>query len=277
MPSFLETSALVDATLKNAKRRAQVVAAAEGLGQKVTSTFVRCEFKRGALNNLVALHSIMISSDDMAQVIARIQAISFTPMRNRLSTMLEQLQLAFADSEVTLKLKSPQPTLQEISQTMVKVFAAFLSSKIARAWNAFSEFVSTEIDSIECAGKIQAPKDEDGIWKNSLDGLKSAETCNPRPFLLREQESFSKICVLRNAQGTTEQLNKVLQRAREAVRRPQSFRTLQDVLSLGDAFLAVEAPLNHTVVSSNGREFAPLCGTLNKPLKLYTPETGRKS
>jgi hypothetical protein len=269
MPAFLETAALVDATLKNAERRRTVLSTIDGLGSRITSTFVRCEYKRGALNNLIALHSILISSDTMVQVLERIQGISFTPMRNRLSSMLEQLKLAFAESEETLKLTSQRPTLKEVSGEMVKLFARFLSAKIARAWGAFSEFVSGELDNIGCAGKIPGPKEEDGIWKNSLEGLKSAELCNPRPFLEKESMSFERLSALRASTNISDQLKKILQRSNDAVRRPKSFRTLEDVLSLGDAFLAVEAPIDHTVVTSNAKEFVPLCEALRKKLALY--------
>jgi hypothetical protein len=270
MTAFLETAAIVDATLKNAAKRKTVLDTTEDLGRRITSTFVRCEFKRGALNHLVALHSVLISSDNMAQVMDRIQAISFTPMKNKLSSMIEQLKLAYGEAEEHLKLTSPQPTIQEVSAAMVKVYARYLSAKIARAWGAFSEFIHSEIDSIGCAGKIPGPKEEDGIWKNSLDGLKSPELCDPRPFLEKQRFSFEEIVELRNDPKISEQLRKVLQRAREAARRPKSFRTLEDVLSLGDAFLAIEAPAGHTVVTSNGKEFTPLCGLLKKPLRLYS-------
>jgi len=272
---FIETSALVDYTLKPEYRK-KIDAILDKYSTKTSSNYVRMELKKGVITYLVYLHNKIINCGEWSEVQRAISKLSSTPQKHRLGTILEVLENFFAEIE--------SATLPDIAQEYGQIThseylrrrsSSYLRLSIRRLWKQFEKIVDEDVNPMSCFIDIKPPVLVNGMFDNSPRTCDKSEfECKIKNFFRENSESFDRIL---------DDLKKISEADRD-VETKHRIKSLKEILRLlpynnrkfsnrenpqrcwncSDAILAVTSPEGAHILHHNPQHYNSICKSINK-------------
>ena len=128
------------------------------------------------------------------------------------------------------------------------------------------------IDNIKCMEPLEPPTvSPEGIFLNIVSKLDDPNFSSVHEFFQTRIVEFQK--VLATLVGTQDAaLQSIARTLSVGVKKPISISSVKDALSLGDAFLAVECPMEADLLNNNTRHYDVLCAALGKKSVGYLPK-----
>ena len=268
MPAvFLESSVVIGLLFRHAGERAACRAAIPPQAASFCSRYVQYEVARGFLRSLIALHNVSFEYESFADLH---QAAYSGPRRFKPYEMHTWLG-AFTDFEAALEAEdgtlSPRQKLE--------AFRAKLRQWIRRGWARLQRDFDVGLDEVGCRDPLPPPVERgdgriDQVLKVDQCGIVTA--CGVMGFLQRRRADIRLV---------TDGLANLpaLQQDPETEKRIEALRTLLNAdpgtdfkgkrcHQCGDAFIAVEAPVTHTIVTKNGKHLEPIARMLGKQVSI---------
>lgn len=122
---FIETTAVIDSSLK--AYREMIKSIISKYKKTISNNYVRMEIKRGPIQYLTALHNMCVTLEKYSLVMEKIQKLSSSPQKHRLSMYLEVLRQFF--SKIGQKNPSEFEDI-EIDKVLAKMIASYLRIQI---------------------------------------------------------------------------------------------------------------------------------------------------
>ncbi len=272
---FIETSALVDYTLKP-EYRETIQAILAQYQTKVSSHYVRMELKKGVIQYLVYLHNKTLSCDRWSEVQKAISALSATPQRHRLGTILEALQNFWTEIE-----HNELPQNISLNEYLRQRSVSFLRLSIRRLWRQLEKITDKQANPMFCFSDIQPPREVNGLLDNKPQKCPQSQyECKIKDFFRNNKQSFENI--LDHLQNLPEknidtETKHRMHSLKEILRLlPYNNRkfsnkepNVKDCWNCSDAILAVTAPAEAHILHRNPRHYGPICAALGKQSRTY--------
>jgi hypothetical protein len=278
---FIETTAVVDATLKPEYQRA-IRSILDSHSTRISSRYVRMEIKRGVLQNLVYLHNKMVNCQKWSEVAASVSRLSASPQKHKLSTALEALAIFWTtiENKTSKDMEKDHGGPIAISEYLRNRSIYFLRVSIRRLWRNVDRIADSYLDPMSCFVDISPPKMDGELLDNQPRTCeKSAVECSIKNFFAYERVSFESILEALHSLGdkADPETKKRVKSLRNILRMlPSSSRKFSnhqqnaaECWNCGDAILAVMAPPHSTVLQRNPRHYDPICAALKKKTVTY--------
>jgi hypothetical protein len=263
---FLESSVVIGLLFRHAGERAACEQAIPAGAVRACSRYVQYEVARGFLMTLRALHDISFEYDSFADL----HQAAYSGQRRFRYEMPTWLG-AFSDVEAALE--AEDAALAQAQK--LEEFRAKLRQWIRRGWARLQRDFDLSIDEVGCRHPLPAPRiRHDGRIEQSLEldrcGIVGA--CKVMAFVQQRRSEIESV-----ANGLDELPRPELDA--ETKKRIVALRTLlqADPRSnfegkachrCGDAFIAMEAPITHTIVTKNAKHFEPIAKMLGKQVSI---------
>ncbi|GMU57404.1 MAG: hypothetical protein AMXMBFR33_65500 [Candidatus Xenobia bacterium] len=268
---FLETSALIDLCFRKGQHEALSRETATP-AVRVTNNYVRMEIKRGVLQYLVYLHSVLVNSTKYSEVYRVINRVH--QQRYRQGTVAETLEALWEEigKESTGALSLDSYVLKKVKD--------FLVLHAYRLWNAVT---STLVDGaspnlMACYEDIKGltVNDKTGSLENVAGSrcTSSKLECNLKGFLRERKPELEKVLEkLDSLHERDPEQAKSRTHLKEALKKCESWKHAlsnkegyQTCWSCGDIIITISAPEDATICTSNTKHFAPLCEATGRHL-----------
>lgn len=264
---FLDTSVMVDRLCKDNVTKNRVEKILSRYDKRYTSNYTRMEFKRGPLQYLVYLHGKVALCENLTEVFATIRKLSATHQRNRLSSVLENVENFYKRIYET----KPSEIIKEYGDISLDEYCkemaeSYLSNLIHNAWRKYDKVVDELINPTKCFVDIKAPQKEGKLYNNKPRTCHSSKyKCENRRFITNQTEKFAKILQkLKEIPDPDDETKKRIKVLKEVLRKPKMEIRVEDCWRIGDAIIAVEAPEEADIFNNNQKHFVPICEAIGK-------------
>jgi predicted nucleic-acid-binding Zn-ribbon protein len=260
---------MTDYLIKNNITKEKVDDVLTNFNKKITSNYVRMEFKKGPLQYLIYLHNKIVACRDMAEVHQAIRELSAGYQRNRLSSILEHVEKFFKKYYKS----RPSEIIKECGDIELGYFLrekaiSFLSNLIRPSWRKFEKVVDELINPMECFIDIQAPyrKGISKVYRNNPRTCeKSPSKCKIREFFNDNSSAFGNILRrLKEIDSPDQETIKRIRSLKKILRVKKREVRVEDCWNCSDAIIAVEAPDEAAIFDNNRRHYDPICEAIGK-------------
>lgn len=253
--AFLDTTILADATLKDRDTRRRIAAVLQSFAATEFPQYAIKEFNAGPLDHYKWLHNVLAEERSLERSVARLQAMSRTPRRNRTSTALEALRRALQESSSVL---SDDACAEDLRVHLKRV--------IFSSWDELPRLVTRVTHLLDCYEAVGPHELPDGV----MIALGPTKCKGSECSLAKRFHSYQKeLDLLANA--IRQQPIKAENTGRlGAIGKLQALEQLEDseCRALGDAVFALLAPEGFVILTTNIRDHKPLAEALGKEAKL---------
>lgn len=272
---FIDTTAVIDSSLKS--YREMIKSIISKYKNTISSNYVRMEIKRGPIQYLTALHNMCVTLGKYSLVMEKIQKLSSSFQKNRLSMYLEVLYQFF--SKIGQK-KPSEFEHMEFDVVIAKMIASYLRIQIKIVWREIDDLANEVGNPMRCFMDITAPRKVGNLLDNFPSQCNGATVeCRIREFFKDNELDFKYIV------GALENIPEK-DRDRETVKRISALKNILRLLPYnrkvsnkepnyklcwhcGDAILAISSPRESTILTSNKKHFEPICGSIDRKLFVY--------
>ena len=273
--AFLESSVVIGLLFRHAGERTACEQAIPAGATRACSRYVQYEVARGFLTSLLALHNISFEYDSYADL----HLAAYSGQRRFRSYEMHTWLGAFTDFEAALEAED-----EALSQAQkLEEFRAKLRGWIRRGWARLQRDFDLSIDEVGCRDPLPAPFARvDGRMEQILevDRCGVAGACKVMAFVQQRGSEMKRVAdglnqlPERESDGET---NTRIIALRTLLRTdPSSNFKGKTCHRCGDAFIAIEAPATHTIVTKNAKHFEPIAGLLGKQVSVaFTSKSTR--
>jgi len=211
---------------------------------KVTSTYVVMEFKRRVLKDLMYLHSILLEEQSVGDAQRRLANISRSKRQLKMCFFIfaKIADMSNQDRDmVLLRLENMIRLFESLYLHDVKIYESGTKCELVNR-----KPIKTDVGSYDfsppwsCTRRILQCYIEDFLKQNHRQ-IKSLSACLPKDSAWKNH---------------TRLLKKIL--------GDTSFARGNNCMTLGDTIIALDAPDNAVIYSTNKKDFGPICRCLNR-------------
>lgn len=265
--AFLESSVVIGLLFRHAGERAACAQSIPEGAARTCSRYVQYEVARGFLRTLLALHNISFEYDSYADL----HLAAYSAQRRFKSYEMSSWLGAFTDFEAALEAEG-----EGISQAQrLEEFRAKLRGWIRRGWARLERDFDLSIDEVGCRDPLPAPFARgDGRMDQIIaaDQCGVVAACKVMAFVNQrraEMELVADGLAQLPPRESDDETNKRIIALRTLLRTdPKSNFKGKICHRCGDAFIAIEAPASHTIVTKNAKHFVPIAGLLGKQVSI---------
>jgi hypothetical protein len=265
--AFLDSSVVIGLLFRHAGERAACEQAIPTGAVRACSRYVQYEVARGFLTTLRALHDISFEYE----LFADLHQDAYSGQRRFRRYEMNSWLGAFTDFEAALDAEGAA-----LSQAQkLEEFRAKLRGWIRRGWARLHRDLDLSIDEVGCRHPLPAPQlRHDGRIEHGLevDQCGIVDACKVMVFVQQRASEMKRV-----ADGL-DQLPPGKSDA-ETTKRIVALRTLlrtdpgsnfkgKICHRCGDAIIAIESPVTHTIVTKNAKHFVPIAGLLGKQVSV---------
>ena len=278
--TFFETSACVDICYKG---RSDLLKEARKNGKIFTSHYSKMEIKKGYLNYLIYLHQLFRQLGSFGEVFSRVEKLNNPYHRRRMSSIIEQLRLTFNEEFFKTPIGNLPDQKKNIDELLTLEITKILHFKIRQFKNCLEKISDKVINQPDCFKDLEAPVlKEDGLFYNQKKYChQSDEECQIYRFFQANKERFKAITDKLDGESIDEESQNRRTAIKELLKKVEfkrHFNNKQQVdaklcWKCSDAILAVEAPKDSIILTSNEKHFLPICQAIDREenLKIYKP------
>lgn len=257
---FLDTTVKLDLLSDNNNKAQQTHQKLDQYKFKVTSSYVKMEFKRAYIQMLVYLLNCFNEERDLGRVMSRITRLQGY-QRQKYARCVEKLAFFFS------MLSNKTTGEHTVSAYSNKIFTSYLRRMISLSYYNFNKGIDSITDNTECALARIAPVRTGPTFNASMKKCKSTDIkCKIVEFLRLNYSEFEKVKLMLESLPTKDQeQTNMLNSLNHVFQHHLHISDLRHCWHCSDAIIAIEAPTGATVLSSNARHFSPICNALGKP------------
>ena len=269
-PVFLETTAIIDHFFQPEKTRIDQVL--EQSPKKVSAQYVKMEIKRGFLQYLVLLHNRLSTYPTFGSVMGSIYKLSLTPLRNRLSSMLDDMKDFFQKVETPSK-------IDNLDEYLRKEAASYTRILIRVVWNSVDKLVDELLNPMDCFLDIISPYQDGRVIENKPRQCNNSQVeCKIKQFFAVNRSEFNDVLIaLKNLPNPDDETKKRITSLKNIIRLLQHpsrrfsnwQHNFKDCWNCGDAILAVIAPVKSSILTSNVKHYKPICEAIDRNVISY--------
>ena len=262
---YLDTTFLAEALFKTRRRRRKARAAVHDFVSSLLPVYAIKEMSAGVLSYAVWLYNKLTETHSMQRTIDAI--ISNRRAQNRVMTSLELLQAAsegFAGTDF-----ADASTPAQTDRILAEMNALSLRRIIQNGWRDRRKVTTDVVQELDCFPENQPYMDEElRIMTKGKRECPSRLDCHYANGLRKRQGDLN--LLIQAIKGSTR---------REDIRRRKALNLLartpnrkfenEDCRGLGDAYFALNCPVNVTILTSNRKDHAPLAEALGKSVTEY--------
>lgn len=238
--AYLDSSVVLTRRYGTRRQRKKVIQTLIGR-KKITSSYIKREMKRTFLYDMIWLHSLLIDEKDIPPVFDRIRDFSITPRRQkRCIAILEQISLG--------GLRYPDAV-----------------TRLENLIFAFEKDVLRNVKIIESGTGCNLAKEEIEInypiiSLNISCTRSNADCCLPN-FVNQNRAILKK---LRDDIAGIEDCKQLRETLDEILQDPEKSKG-NNCKTLGDTIICLDSPIDCDILSTNEKDFKPICDSMNKP------------
>ncbi len=185
---FLETTIQIDRFSADLDKKERIDKIISQFSQILSSTYVKMEFRRRFIQDLVYLYNEAIwGAETFADVYARIDKLHSDFHKRKIKGIVASFYRFFSDTKD-----------EEISGTLGKIILEkvrpYFKQIILAAWESFDFGINTILNEINCYHGLRGPVQKGGKFDNRMSKCKKADIrCKIQEFFNRNMETFRKI------------------------------------------------------------------------------------
>jgi hypothetical protein len=165
---FLETTIQVGRFWGKPKDKDKIVRVLSQFDNLVTSTYVRMEFKRRVIRELIYLYNIVSSVDNFSDIFFRIEGLPPYQLRK-----IKGFLASFSNFFLYLLKDKKETKVDEL----LEIGRLYFKNIWEIAWKKFNDNINTIINETDCLNAKYAPKLEDGKIYDRLSCKQINEKC----------------------------------------------------------------------------------------------------
>ncbi|MEN6561118.1 MAG: hypothetical protein ABFD52_10120 [Acidobacteriota bacterium] len=252
---FLDTSVQIERNLSHPDKRGELERFLEAAHSLCTSTYVKMEYRRSVIGDLVYLYNALIEAESFKEVLYR---ISNLPAQNhrRVARMLGGIAGMFEDES------SEEVKIRNISDYAKLYFKSILENW-AELFDKDFAFIS---DKTECFLAKGGPTLRGDLFNSGMSHCQPSTTrCNIVKIFLDNLDAFKNIVdYLEEAPFLDSEQERLKAVLLKAIEHPRNLGNRKECYACGDAVIAVECPDDCVMISKNEKHFNPICDKIGK-------------
>lgn len=259
---FLETTIQISRISGDEDRKKEIDKILFQFKKIITSTYVKMEFRRRLIRDLVYTNNILQDSKNYAEIYKRVEKLP--PEQNRkIKGFLSSSYRFFSES-------SKDKVSGSLDEILLEKSRSYFKKEVEEAWYKFNKKIEEILDETGCYLAKSGPILEGDKYDNTMKKCKTTEIkCKIVEFLVQNKEIFEKIYLkLQNipeAALDTEQI-KIKNILGNVLKHPEYLSDKKNCWNCGDAIITVESPDDAKIFTTNVKHFEPLCDELGKKL-----------
>jgi hypothetical protein len=228
---------------------------------RISSSYIKMEFKRGFLQYLVYMYNILVESKDFREIYVRMQKLS-PQVTHRIGGVFCALSSFFDIKELKVPKTYDGPMLDELYLLM----ESFLRQRIETAMTSFDDGLDSIMDQTRCFLATQGPIMKGEIFDNRNPICKKQDIkCSIVNFLTENREAFQLILqVLQDSPTLDQELENMKKAIEKVLKYNDEIANRKNCWHCGDAIIAVECPGEAKLFTTNKKHFQPICSAINK-------------
>jgi hypothetical protein len=265
--AFIETTVLTDVLLKkNHESGNQASAALRRFTETELPVYAIKEFQGGPLKNFIWFHNVLAVNGSFSRSLTKLHKMALTPRRYTTATAIEALRGAAETSlnDVTLKDLSKQyGALANPDVVLAERFRLSLKANIFRGWRQRRRVTTSVVEPLSCYAERGIEEDQ-GLLSIAMPQCAPTRECCLAPLLrdrINQLQKLREILKSQDQKPENVRRGKVLRALHRTPKREMNVTMCRD---LGDAYFALFAPQNSTILSTNLRDIDPLATALGK-------------
>ena len=244
---FMDTTAQADKFLAKEQKKNKISQICAGK-KVLSSTYVLGEFKANFLKDATTLYNLVYDSKNLGEALKRLEETYSNRITKRMCKLFGNIIKDVDDAN------DKEGVLDRleiyIDDILVKRFKKGLDRIL--------------IDKTECLRSLAIPRKENNLWILSVGCTqKPKPQCRIEPFLLKE-----KIDELQKIEDLPQEMSKV-ENIVQLICKEEKKPFGNNCRTLGDVIIILESPVNSNILTSNIKDFKPICQCLNKDLTGY--------
>lgn len=258
---FLDTTIQVGKIWGDDSHREAVKQILDQFESKISSSYVKMEFKRGFLQYVIYMYNILAESKEFKEILIRTQKLS-PRATHRIGGLLTAL-ISFFESK---ELKVPKVYEGPISDELYSLMESFLRQRIETAMTSFEDGLDSIIDQTSCFLATQEPIMNGEKFDNRTPICKKQDIkCGIVNFLIKNKEGFQRILqLLEKSPNVDQELEKMKKAVEKVLKHNHEIANRKNCWHCGDAIIAIECPSGAKLFTTNKKHFQLLCRAINK-------------
>ena len=262
---FLETTVQIDRFSSDKNKKEKIDKRISQFSQTLSSTYVKMEFKRRFIQDLVYLYNeALLGAETFPDVFFRIEKLRSDYHNRKIKGIIASFSRYFSDIEDS-ELHGPS------GKILLEKAIIYFKSLIENAWEDFNRDIDKILNETDCYNAKTGPTLTGEKFDNRSKKCEKGDIkCKIVEFFIRNRESFIKIYnKLSQMNGLDDEQQKVKAVLEKAIKYPEIMADRKNCWNCGDAIIAVEPPADAVLFTTNIKHFEPICSELKK--KCLTP------
>jgi len=259
---FLETTIQIGRHLGALKDKNKIAICLSQFDRIVTSTYVKMEFKRRVIRDLVYLYNIISSIDDFPDIFSRIEKLPPVQLR-KIKGFLASFRNFFSYLLNKDMKKAKVDELLEIARHYFKHIWEI-------AWKKFDDNINTILNETDCLNAKEGPKFEGDKIYLKLSCKQTTKKCGIVEFFENNRDYIEKIYKKFSQEESLDSEQRKMKKIIEAALiYPQNMANYRNCWSCGDLIIALECPEDSILFTTNEKHYIPLCKEIGKKIAIY--------
>jgi hypothetical protein len=262
---FLETTIQIDRFSPDTNKKEKINKQIAQSSQTLSSTYVKMEFKRRFIQDLVYLYNeALLGAETFADVLARIDKLRSDYHKRKIKGIITSFYGFFSD-------KGDEEVSGPLGKVILEKAINYFKTRIEDAWELFIIDIDKILNGTDCYNAKTGPTLIGEKFDNRSKWCKKGDIkCNIVEFFIRNRESFIKIYKkLSQLNSLDDEQQKVKDILEKAIKYPEMMADRKNCWNCGDAIIAVESPSSAILFTTNIKHFEPICSEIKK--KCLTP------
>lgn len=269
--AFVDTTVLFDALIKPGEKGQAAKAALKRYDRTEVPVYAIKELKAGPLTNFVWFHNKLVLTKSFHRALEVLQRTSLGPKKYQVSTALEALQgAALTNRNLTsAELVERYGDKARLDAVLCDLWRYFIRVAIQKAWKRRRKMTTSVVVPLSCYSEVD-PFEEDGLLKlEPTSCVVNPECCLAAEMKARPNDLRKLVAAIDNGDQPDKRENQRRRKVlKEMARIPKHYRvTNKECRELGDAVLALFAPPDAVILTTNIRDLGPLAEALDKSVE----------
>ncbi len=262
--AFVDTTVLTNILLKSGALKKESLAALARFDSTELPVYAIKEFKAGPLEHFVYIHNVLFNTKSFNEALRRLQRLSMTAQRYKLSTSLEAI--VDADKSISnmtsIDLEQKFGSKATLDVMRADEYRIAIKTRVYMAWRKRRKITTDVVAPLICY-KETYPKEERGLIVLNDKSCNVVDCCMTK-FLTSNKTNLDSLI---NVIDTLPTKNENIKR-RKVLKLLSKNRKVnignKECRNLGDAIFALYAPHDCTILTTNIDDHAPLATCLGK-------------
>ena len=238
---FMETTIQADKFLGKDEKKKFILNTCKGK-ELISSTYVLGEFKSNFLKDAVGLYNLVYDSKDLGEALIRFEEYYSKRVNNRMSKLLGNLISEFE--------------VYEKEEVLDRLEIFIEDTLIRRFKRGIDKFL---VDNTKCIRCLAKPEKRDGVWKIDVRCRKSPKPkCNINDFLI--SDNINDMQKLMDLPSDFNKVTNIIDKVINNLDKPYG----NNCRTLGDTIIALEAPNDSAIFTTNKKDYEPICTIIGK-------------